>query len=321
MDNDRMQSVAEDYRSGMSFAKLIKKYGHCHQTIRNILDQCNVPIRKNVGRTAAHTAEIIRLYKSDMDSVQIGKKFGIAPLNIRKCLKKNGIERRKRKEYCKNYPIDISLFRDPSNEITSYWLGFLMADGHMRYDPRTKSHIVRCKLSWKDVDHLYKFANDLKTPKQPKKGPSKSPRGRILSSATFWVTNKELYELFESYGWFQFKNGIMALPRNINKRHWMRGLIDGDGTVATRRSYTQLIIGFCSPHKSIVDWVRRFLCGRIGRENLPKIYERIPELGTQKMYMATCFGSSAVKIARYLYTSQTRCLQRKFDKVAPFLFG
>jgi len=155
------------------------------------------------------------------------------------------------------------------------------------YVHKTGSYVIRCKVPWRDVGHLYKFTNDLRTPKQPRKWASGEHK-----YADFWVTNKELYNLLQN--------------PDVDMRHWTRGLIDGRGIIDIQKKY--LRIRFRGDKSTMI---RDYLCKEVGRVHKPKISDD----------KITFVGSSAVKIARYLYTSQTRCLQRKFDKVAPFLFG
>ena len=48
---------------------------------------------------------------------------------------------------------------DDTNELSAYWMGFLMADGSNGYYPEYGSYKISIQLSKMDVDHLYKFVD------------------------------------------------------------------------------------------------------------------------------------------------------------------
>lgn len=311
-----------DYTVGhLNLHKLAKKYGCHYIKIKEILTKNNIIIIKpSQCKTIKHADEIIDLYERGSSTVDLGKKFHISTTNVRKFLKQNSIPRRKRTEYCRKYPIDIEMFKDPSNEICSYWLGFLMADGHLN----KKTNRLACSLAWRDVEHLYNLARDLQTIIQPTKRFSKTTAGKPTPICRIHITNQELSQLLKSYGWRQFKRGKIVLPINLNMRSWLRGLIDGDGIVSHADKRKYLKIGICSPHRSVVKFVQTQLNDVVKDDVKRKINKRI-RLNQQKtefkkpFYEAYWVGSSALKIAEWLYTDQTRCLKRKLDKVMPFL--
>lgn len=317
------EDVVADYKENDSLHKLAKKY-HTHYTnIKLILIKNGVKINEvQKSKTAEHADEILALYKSGVDSNEIAKKFGVSGQNLRKFLKRH-VELRKRQEYCKQYPINIEPFKDPSNEITAYWLGFLMADGHIRKYAKNKSIKIACKLQARDIGHLWNFTKDLSTTKQPKLVNSKTPRGKKIKAAFINISNQELYEILVSYGMKDFKGkGIIRLPKNLNMRHWLRGLIDGDGIISTADKGRYLRLGFISPHRNICVLIRKLLGEETTAKKFNKIARRMHNKEmtvTKPVYTTEWCGFAAVEIARYLYCNSTRYLQRKWDKVMPFI--
>ena len=304
--------VISDFNSGMSLEKLARK-NHTHYIkIKEFLKSNGVKLRKVSNKTHIHEKEIIRLYKSGIDSVTIGKRLHIAAVNVRKCLKHNGIERRKREQYCKKYPINLDQFRDPSNLIASYWLGFLYADGHLRKYEKTGTHIMKVKLQLRDIGHLYKLARDLYTTKIPTTH-IKERNGKTIKSTTLIINNKEFYHILKSYGWFEFKNGEIKLPVNLNLRHFVRGLFDGDGIVSTDDRKRYLRIGFCSPHRPIVEYVKRLCDGWINEDYCKR------KLRKRHIYYTYWQGDAANRLARFLYCNSIRYLDRKMELIYKYI--
>jgi hypothetical protein len=318
MENQFLQMIRE-YMLGVSLMKLKIKYNISIHKIRRILHENNITIRPAfVSKTEKVGSKIIKLYESGMDSNEIGRKFNIAGINVRKYLRQHGVKRRIRQEYCKKYPINIDQFRDPSSEVASYWTGFLMADGYLKIDSRTQTHLVKIKLQGRDIGHLYNFARDLQTTKQPKLYDDES-FGKPKKVAQILIMNKELYDLFISYGVKDFKRlGEVNLPPTMNLRHWLRGLIDGDGIVClSSDKKKRLVIGFVCPQRKAVEWVRDHINKVI---EFPRV-NKINEVQPSKMVIYTTYWSGfyAIKLAKYLYCDSTRYLNRKLQRVLPFI--
>ena len=309
-----MNQIISDYNSRLSLHDIARK-NHTHYTkIKEYLRNNGIVLRKVPNKTSVHKNTIIRLYKSGIDSAEIGRRLDIASTNVLKCLMQNNIERRKREQYCKKYPINLDLFRDPSTEICAYWLGFLYADGNLR-KTKTSSHVMKLKIQLRDIKHIYKFTKDLCTTKMPTKQKPKlsKDKKRLLRSATIIITNKEFYHILKSYGWFEFKRGELVLPKNLHLRHFLRGLFDGDGIVTTSDRKRYLRIGFCSPHQSVVEYVKRLCDNWIHAD----YYKR--KIDKQHIYYIYWVGSTAIDLARYLYCNSQRYLDRKIKRVYEYI--
>ena len=67
-------------------------------------------------------------------------------------LRKGGLKNRK-------YFYNERFFKEPLNEVSAYWLGFIQADGHIRKS--SNGAFLEIDLSKKDVSLLYRFAEDI----------------------------------------------------------------------------------------------------------------------------------------------------------------
>lgn len=286
-------SIVDDYKAGMSLEKISRKY-HCHhRSIKFILTNEGVQLRKIINKIFNHNSTIIRLYRSGISSVEIGHRLNIAPINVRKCLRQNNINRRTREEYCHKYPINIDQFQNPSNEICAYWLGYMYAKAIMS----DNTYIV--KIRSKDLGHLYQLARDIGTTKQPiEHGPS-----YILT-----INNKKFYNILKSYGLCDYKHGMLMLPPQLNVRHFIRGFIDGNGKIdTTTLLHEKFGIHIYGDYK-IINFIAKS-CEK---------YKGYSLILSQHMYWA---GIDAVEFGRYLYCNCSRYLPKHSEIVLRYVFA
>lgn len=97
-----------------------------------------------------------------------------------------------------------------------------------------------------------------------------------------------------------------VLSKN-NKRHFVRGLIDGDGSLCVSRGYLHLAL--CGASIELINYVNEYL-GMIDGVNKSKVKLR------DKTYVIQWNGSAALKIAKHLYDGVNRFLKRKKDVYA-----
>lgn len=300
------QAIVNDYKTGMGLKRLAIKYHHDWKTIRNILITNNIPIiPQDINLYKKHQIEIIKLYKSGVSGSQIATRLGMHKQAVYSCLKRHSINRRPAHIAHKRSDIDLSIMTNLNNETANYWFGFLFADGWIS---KTNNRI-RCNLAIKDIGHLRQFARDLGLLALPTRYTNKS-FNKTYEYCSIALNNKELKDFYVNNNWNELRNGKIIIPNELQVRHFLRGFCDGDGIVTRNKKY--LRIGFCSQYSTIMSWIRTHLvselgipCNKIGKDN--------------SIYAVFWSGSSAIKIAEYLYTNQTRCLKRKLDKIMPFL--
>ena len=133
-------------------------------------------------------------------------------------LKRNGIKNRT----SRFHKYDENFFETIDNEDKAYWLGFLYADGSVR--KRSRSSEMRLKLSVKDIDHLRRFKDILKTD---------SPIITKNEQSLIYICGKKIVNDLINKGCVPNKTSIIKFPileKDLVK-HFIRGYFDGDGSI------------------------------------------------------------------------------------------
>lgn len=157
----------------------------------------------------------------------------------------------------RKYQLNEKFFEE-LNEKSSYWLGFLYADGCVRM---RRSGELRLKLKDTDKSHIEKFLSDLNS-NSPIKTYSDGKSNCCFASLN---SNKLVKSLFE-LGCLQNKTQKIRLPSLPDDliNHFIRGYFDGDGTISkVKNRPNSYVISICSNKKFIEDLYKFFNFGYI----------------------------------------------------------
>jgi len=232
--------------------------------------------------------------------------------NLRKFAKEHDIPLEKLVNHLRNnrafadgrtkYIFDESYFFKIDDEIKAYWLGFMVADGHV-----SKNRII-IQLSAKDRDLLKKFADLFSIPLTEinRKMPDS---GGIQSTVRIQLNSKRMADDLCNKGLTPRKTYDLDLTvfKHIPKRlmhHFIKGIFDGDGSIdATGPGrYRFLICGYREIFLSKIRDILEVEIG-VGRVQISK-GGTIPILG---------YGGrlAILRIKEYLYKDATIFLERK----------
>jgi hypothetical protein len=134
-------------------------------------------------------------------------------------------------------------FFDVLNEKSTYWLGFLYADGYVRMKDG-KSGELKLKLKDTDKCHIEKFLKDIECDKPIKCGIDNKSK---FCSVTVY-SNKMVNKLFE-LGCVNNKTQVIRLPilENDLMNHFIRGYFDGDGSISkVKKRPNSFNVSICS---------------------------------------------------------------------------
>jgi len=201
----------------------------------------------------------------------------------------------------KLYNCDENFFEKIDTEEKAYWLGFLYADGYVRM--RKSSSEMRLKLSIKDVDHVKKFNDTVKSNNEIK------VKGKYAISS---VNQKKFVKHLVDKGCINKKSLIIKFPYFLEenlKRHFIRGYFDGDGnikfTIKKRPSFNMVCGSMC-----FLESIKKEISNDCNIRN-PKIF-----LSKNKKYGRVFWNAipDIITIYFYLYKNSNIYLNRKKDK-------
>jgi DNA-binding transcriptional regulator WhiA len=189
-------------------------------------------------------------------------------------------------------------FFDELNEKSSYWLGFLYADGYVRMKDG-KSGELKIKLKDTDKSHIEKFLIDIECEKTIKCGIENNSKFCSVSVYSTVMVNK-LFEL----GCVNNKTQKIRLP-NLNKNlmhHFIRGYFDGDGSVfKVKNRPNSFTVSICSNVKfndELVDFLGFGKPYKYANYSVIKIFKIM----------------DIINFRDYIYSNSVTFLDRKFNK-------
>jgi intein/homing endonuclease len=196
----------------------------------------------------------------------------------------------------------------------SYLIGFVQADGSLYQNTRNRGKLS-VEISIRDIDILQKF--------QPLIPFHTSLRERVRTtnfsenhhSVTLSAFSQEFREFLNSNGIpYGVKHQIIKPPTNVEKIDYLRGLIDGDGSVG----YTSNGIPFvslCTCSDAIADFFKSFI-----KENFN--YDKYSSRNKRDdAYNLSVYRNVAVKLANILYYDGCLALNRKTDSAKTLKWG
>jgi len=187
-------------------------------------------------------------------------------------------------------------------EAKAYWLGMLTADGWIEAD----NYCTGLSLKDSDKEHVEKFMLDVGHGGVPVKK-IKRENGREFISWTAQLYSKTMYESLLKYGIIPSKS-LVAIPAdhlipNELRRHYWRGLTDGDGTI-TKHGKTGWTVSLCGT-EPICTGLLRFASGNTVHGGF--VHHDQPNLWTVRFVGSAC----PFDTAQLLYGGATVALNRK----------
>jgi hypothetical protein len=192
-------------------------------------------------------------------------------------------------------------FFDELNEQSSYWLGFLYADGYVRMKDG-KSGELKLKLKDTDKCHIEKFLKDIECDKPIKCGVD----GKSKFCSVTIYSNLLINRLFE-LGCVNNKTFKIEFPKLNDKylHHFIRGYFDGDGCICkVKNKWYQIAI---AGNEGFIFSLKKFLLDK----GILKI--NIYSSGKIKILSITNL-TDVFKFKNFIYNCDTIFLERKKNK-------
>lgn len=133
----------------------------------------------------------------------------------------------------RKYNVNDKFFEQVDNEHKAYWLGFLMADGHI--NKREGQDRLVLTTSSKDFQHLYKYVDSLGFEGTVKHYEIKVGTFKGYKFSNVQITSQKMVDDLAKYGCVKKKSLMLEFPKSLIPdhliHHFIRGYFDGDGSV------------------------------------------------------------------------------------------
>lgn len=189
----------------------------------------------------------------------------------------------------------------------AYWLGFIAADGCIK--ERSNAYILSVGLGQKDIGHLEKLKNELEYEgKIVTETQLHSKTKKYYTTVYLKISRTVLCEDLINQGVGRDKSKNLELPNLSDDlmRHYLRGLIDGDGSWFINKQ-GQLVFAFISSVENFALEVKEYLRKKCELENNSKL------TFYRNAYQFAYVGNIQCKrIFEYLYSDCDTYLDRKY---------
>ena len=284
------------------------------EEIRAILDEENIILRPESGNMRIFSKEELQL-AIDLNNhhysyAKIGEQLHCDYSTIKKVFNRNGII--KNNATLKNHNLKYDFFSELNTEEKAYFLGLLFTDGSIR------NNNIRLQLKKSDEYMVKRFrdamSSDVILQEDKRKG---------KECIGVEIRNPQAVKDLEKYGIIPNKTysldniHIDLIPEKL-RPHYIRGLIDGDGSIYFEKVQTgnsiQPVITFTAYSEDCVKSFQNFIDNEV---------LHIKEHNKIQKYNAYCCKWKGVckvsKIFHYLYDNATIYLIRKFERAEAFL--
>ncbi len=254
--------------------------------------------------------KIIKLHtKENKTARQISKIMNLYADGVIKILKENNVWEDKRYKYFKNE----HYFDKIDTEKKAYWLGFIIADGHI-------SKENQIMIGIKDENLLDDLSNEISNGNIPitkqEKFDKKSNKNIIIYS--FSMRSKIMTNCLKNMGLNNRKSwgfDVSELKKHIPEKlinHFIRGYFDGDGSVGIytqthnkeKKYYNLSIVGI----ENLLIWFKETLL----LNNIKIRYDK----RTKCMYILKTSNPQDIRrIKDFLYNQATIYLKRKYETI------
>lgn len=200
------------------------------------------------------------------------------------------------------FHVNKKLFSGTFEEL-SYVVGFIQTDGHLSGTRGTKGRLS-IEISDRDVDILEKISERIPFYYSIKSRDRVTNFGKIRESKLS-VYDMEfrnyLCDLGVPYG---RKSEIVSPPKWVDPSSYIRGLIDGDGSLGFTTGGHPFVSIVTSSH-DVADYYKSFLKKYTGvlKNDEPNARDHV--------YNISIFKEDAVNICKVLYLTGCLCLERK----------
>lgn len=308
--------IIDLYKEGVSVSEISRTVNFPYSTVNNFLINNNIKVIKHnklsddtiniivdLIKSGEHASEIVRITKSTFTTIlNIANEYNLVISDFKMPRNKKNI----------NFVDDY--FSNIDTEAKAYYLGLIYTDGNVRV--HNGGYFLNIELMQQDDEILKKLSIELKCNNQlyyreriTNKGFGKTVRFESCNSKQIF-DDLSVFDIIpdKSHKSESFKNIKEKVPRYLIK-HFLRGLVDGDGNISHKDRHDKTIAVYQNSQKFCYDFVD-LLNYCYGENNFRYDIRSRPD----NMYVVRYRRINDIKmICSFLYKGATIFLQRKYD--------
>lgn len=296
------------YKNGIHATSIAERYGYSVDFVMKTLTKCGLDMWRCSSYDTKSVWPIVKsYYLSGMSTYQIEDTLGIAHSTIQYWLEKHDVPRRQQSTWAKHeYNIDSHYFDNIQQPNQAYFLGLLYADGNAH----PSHNEIRLTLQEKDADIIKVFRRELKTNRpiyHVQKVHTTTIAGKqstVQDQVALDIIDDNIVCQLYKYGVVPNKTYLIEYPDFLDSdmnRHFIRGVMDGDGYIASRRG----CVGICGTQS---------LCKGIANIVLNMLGVRCSVISCGSIYKCMIYGGEQCsRFLNWIYRDcGDICLQRKY---------
>lgn len=300
LTDKQRKEIIKLYKDGIGPEEIGKLYNIYDTSVNRIVRKAGItPHLRRL--TDEENVLIIEKYKSGISSEIIANEFNINGSTVCRLLKRSGVEIRDGKDNKRKYTIDEKWLDNIDSENKSYFLGLMFSDGNVN----SKSAAITIALNDVDRDILEKLSVILY-------GFIKLEKYK--TSTNLGLYSKILKERLIKIGCVPNKTFVVKYPDIISKelhKHFIRGLIDGDGCVYIQKDKKRYLIDYTGTIE-LIDGMIEVIKNELGITDFVK-YKRHKDKKDNIWSFRITKPDDVVKFLNWIYEGATLYLNRKYQ--------
>lgn len=318
LSQEQVDNILSLYRSGKTIKEISEITGSTKDTVSLYLQENGIiVVAKGRQHSEETIKEIVDAYNGGMNIVSIAKEYGIGRHVVAKYvniyLTQNGLDRRN--DAFRKYSINENYFDIIDTPNKAYILGFLYADG---YNSVSKSTVTMSlqegdKYILEAMNKEMENTAPLRFVEQSKRLGKDSP----YNYEDLWQLNAfsiHMCESLEDKGVKQNKSLILTFPEWLDANlysHFVRGCIDGDGSISYNVERNQAIVTLTSSEQFCVG-LKSYLNNN-GIIPGGGIHDASCHNGITKVFVVGG-NTQCEKFCNWIYSDADMKLERKYEK-------
>jgi len=321
LTDENIQEIIDLYSQGVASKTIAEKFGIFDNSVARILRKKGIARDKVIRVPQKDIDYIIKTYSEGVSSTKIAAELNISDSTVGRILKRNNITIRPPEDNKRKYKINERFFQIIDTEEKAYYLGFLYADGNLS----SSSGEITIRLHSQDIDVLQTLSNiiygfeKLRTDTVTKIEDDGTTT--VTNYIAFNVYSKRMHQDLQNLGCMPNKSFLITFPSAHVPahlmRHFIRGLIDGDGCLDEMENHRYRV-----DLVSTIEMLEGFNQWSIQTLNIDfgKMYCRFPERETNTRNVQLKRQEDVKKFLDYIYNNATVCMKRKHNLYLDFIY-